>query len=88
METVFVKYWDPSEVTDGSLDTLSKKEVIDCCFRVVRYDTVGQALTAYANTQCTWSTLLDENADVEAFINEAYDALKSNNYDWLTACFT
>lgn len=88
MKTVFIRYWDPSEVTDWSFDTLSKGEVIVYCFRVVKYDSVEKALNAYANTACTWSTLLDENADVEDFIDNAYDALKNHDYDWLEANFT
>lgn len=88
MKTVYVKYWDPSEVMEGSIDTLPKSEVVKYCFRVAKYATEAAALDAYANTMCTWSTLLDEDANIEEFIDCAYDALKSHNYDWLELHFT
>ena len=88
MKTVYVKYYDPSEVMEGNINTLPKKEVLEYCFRVAHYATEADALMAYANTMCTWSTLLEDSANVEWFIDCAYDALKSHNYDWLEENFT
>lgn len=88
MKTIYVKYWDPSEAMEGTIDTLSKSDVLCYCFRVAEYSTEAEALLAYANTMCTWSTLLDQGADVNQFIEKAYDALKEHNYGWLEENFT
>lgn len=88
MKTIYVKYYNPMEVMDGTIDTLPKSEVMDYCFRVAKYPNEGAALMAYANTMCTWSTLLDEDADVEQFIECAYTALKNHDIDWLEQHFT
>lgn len=87
MQKIYVKYYDPSEVMEGTIVTLPKSDVLRYCFRVAKYNTEAEALWAYANTTCTWSTLLDEDANVEWFIDCAYDALKSHNYDWLEKYF-
>lgn len=87
MKTIYVKYYDPSEVMEGSIDMLPKSEVLKSCFRVAKYQTEGEALWTYANTMCTWSTLLEEDANVEEFIDCAYDALKSHDFDWLEQHF-
>ena len=49
---------------------------------------------AYAETPCTWSTLLDDVAEpqelaelVQEFINEAYQHIKANDYNWLEQNF-
>lgn len=87
MKTIYVKYYDPSEVMEGSIDTLPKSEVLNSCFRVAKYPTEGEALWAYANTMCTWSTLLDQDTNVKDFIERAYTALKSHDFDWLEQHF-
>ena len=87
-KTIFVRYYNPNEVMDVTPST-QDEEIKEWCFRVNRYDNEASALWAYANTPgCEWSTLLDENADVQGFINEAYRSIKSKNYDWLERNFT
>lgn len=88
MKTIFVKYYDPLEVMDESIDSLSKQEVLENCFRVVVYPNAKDALEAYANTHCTWSTLLDESANFVEFTDKAYNAIINRDYDWLENNFT
>lgn len=88
MKTIFVKYWDSTEVMGETLDNLSKEEVLHYCFRVVVYPNAKEALEAYANTQCTWSTLLDESANFVEFTDKAYNALINKDYEWLENNFT
>lgn len=88
MKTIFVKYWDPSEVMGETLDNLSKSDVLRYCFRVVVYSNAKDALEAYANTHCTWSTLLDESANFVEFTDKAYNAIINRDYDWLENNFT
>ena len=87
MKTIYVKYYDPSEVMEGTIDTLPKSDVLRYCFRVAKYATEADALWAYANTMCTWSTLLADDANVKGFIDMAYEAIKNRNYDWLEEYF-
>jgi hypothetical protein len=88
MKTIYVKYWDPSEVMGRTVDTLPKSKVMRYCFRAAKYNTEAEALWAYTSTMYTWSTLLEQGADVEQFVEEAYEALKEHNYDWLEENFT
>lgn len=88
MKTIFVKYYDPLEVMDESIDSLSKQEVLENCFRVVVYPNAREALEAYANTHCTWSTLLEESANFVEFTDKAYNAIINRDYDWLKNNFT
>lgn len=88
MKTIYVKYWDPTEVMGETIDNLSKSDVLKYCFRVVVYPNAKDALEAYANTQCTWSTLLDESANFVEFTDKAYNALINRDYDWLENNFT
>lgn len=87
MKTIYVKYYDPSEVMEGSIDTLPKSDVLRYCFRVGKYADPIAALDVYANSLCTWSTLLEDDADVDEFIETAYDALKRHDLEWLEENF-
>jgi hypothetical protein len=87
MKTIYVKYYDPSEVMEGSINTLDKSDVLRYCFRAIKYTDPTAALNAYANTICTWSTLLEDDADVDKFIETAYDALKRHDLEWLEEHF-
>lgn len=84
--TVFVRFYHPSDVMDITPYT-TDDEIKKACFRVSKYDTPGEALIAYANTQVTWSTLLDDNEDYLKFVDEAYEHIKNNDYDWLEKYF-
>ena len=83
--TVFVEFYYPSDVkTILSCDTDDKikKE----CFVVSKYDTEEEAVDAYEHTQAPWSIILDDDQDVNKFVDEAYDHLKSNDLNdrkWL-----
>ena len=80
--TIFVEFYYPSDVkTILSCDTDDKikKE----CFEVSKYDTEEEALDAYEHTQAPWSIILDDDQDVNEFVDKAYEALKNNDYRWL-----
>lgn len=86
MKTIYVKYYSPSEI--GLPSPASKEDEIAACFRAFKCTSEAHALDVYANTRCTWSTLLDDDADVNEFINEAYEHIKANDLNWLEANFT
>lgn len=90
-KTILVRYFDPYEVTDMSMEDFlrdfSEEEFKRTCFRVYEYPNEGAALWAYAESPCTWSRLLDDSADAEEFIDEATTHLKSFDFDWLEKNF-
>ena len=80
--TVFVEFYHPSDIkTILSCDTDDKlkKE----CFVVSKFDTEEEALDAYEQTKADWSVIIDDDQDVNKFVDEAYDHLKNNDYRWL-----
>ena len=80
--TIFVEFYYPSDVkTILSCDT--DDEVKKACFVVTKYYTEEEALYAYNHTQAPWSIILDDDEDVNKFVDEAYEALKNNDYRWL-----
>lgn len=94
MRTVLVRYYDPCEVMDID-PSVTEEEIKKTCFRANKYDNETNALIAYAETHCTWSTLLDDVADskelveiVQEFIDEAYEHIKAHDLDWLEQNFT
>lgn len=86
MQNVLVIYRRPESVMDVTPDT-TDEEIKENCFRVYKYKSGADALRAYANTPATWSTLIEESdpngLSVHAFIEEAYQHIKSEDYDWL-----
>lgn len=86
MKTIYVKFWSPTEV--GLPEDASEEDIKMYCFRAVKYPTEGLALIAYANTVCTYSTLLEEGANVDAFISEAYKHYVNHDVNWLEENFT
>ena len=77
MKTIYVKFLDPKEVLGTS--EVSVEDLKKYCFKAVRFPAEGYALLAYAETPCTWSTLLDEDADVEKFIDTAAYCIQQNS---------
>jgi hypothetical protein len=89
MKTIYVKYYDPREIfPDEIISQLTDEQIIDECFIAFKCSDEGHALMVYANTMCTWSTLLDDSVDVQAFIKEAYEHIKAYDLDWLEQNFT
>ena len=83
--TVFVEFYYPSDVTT-ILSCNSDDKIKEQCFEVSYFDTEEQALYAYEHTQAVWSVILDDDQDVNKFVDEAYEHLKSNNLNdrrWL-----
>lgn len=91
MQNVLVIYYRPEDVMDVTPDT-TDEEIKKNCFRARKYPSGADALWAYANTPAEWSTLIEENdpngLSVHAFIDEAYEHIKRDDYDWLCANFT
>jgi len=85
MRTILVRFYSPTEVGCEFEDEKTQKEA---CFRANQYSSEFAALDAYANTPCTWSVLLDDTSDVQAFINEAWERIKDDDYEWLEKSFT
>lgn len=92
MKTIYVKYYDPREIfPDEIIPELTDKEIISECFKSFKCQDETHALMTYANTMCTWSTLLDDSMteeNVKEWIDDAYDHIKNHDYDWLEENFT
>ena len=80
--TILVEFYYPSDVTT-ILSLTKDDEIKKECFEVSKYDTEEEALDAYEHTQAVWSVILDDDQDVNKFVDEAYEALKNNDYHWL-----
>ena len=93
MKTIYVKYYDPREIfPDDIIPELTDEQIISDCFKAFKCQDETHALMTYANTGgTTWSTLLDDSMteeDVKEGIEDAYQHIKDNNYDWLESNFT
>lgn len=86
-KTILVRYYDPNEVMDVD-STTTEEEIKKTCFRVNRYKNGIEALYGYAETSACWSTLLEEGANVQEFIDKAYEKIKKNDIGWLENNFT
>ena len=80
--TVFIEFYYPSSIIDV-LSCTDDDKIKEQCFEVSYFDTEEQALDAYENSQAVWSVIIDDDQDVHEFINNAYEALKNNDYHWL-----
>ena len=80
--TIFVEFYWLSNVMD-ILSSNTDDEIKEKCFVVSKFDTEEQAVDAYEHTQAPWSVIIDDDQDVNKFVDEAYEALKNNNYRWL-----
>lgn len=88
MKTIFVRYYHPHDVF-GDLNGVTEQDIKKHCFKVNKYATYSDALAAYSNTGgVAWSTMLDEDEDVEKWIDEAYEHIKSMDGEWLEMNFT
>ena len=80
--TVFIEFYWLSNVMD-ILSSTTDDEIKEKCFVVSKFDTPEQALDAYEQSQAVWSVIIDDDQDVHKFVDEAYEALKNNDYHWL-----
>ena len=80
--TVFVEFYYPSDVKT-ILSCNSDDNVKKACFVVSKYDTEEEATNAYEQSKAVWSVIIDDDQDVHEFVDEAYEALKNNDYRWL-----
>ena len=84
--TVFIEFYYPSSIIDV-LSCTDDDKIKEQCFEVSKYDTPEEALDAYEHTQAPWSIILDDDEDVNKFVDEAYNHLKNNDYRWLCKHF-
>ena len=89
MKTILVRFYNPKEVIDLSPRLSLDAEIRDWCFRVDRYDSEESALCAYEYYKrgCKWVTLLDEDTDVDKWIDHAYTCIKLRCNDCLKRNF-
>ena len=80
--TILVEFYYPSSIID-ILSCTDDDKIKEQCFEVSKYDTEEQAVDAYEHTQAPWSIILDDDQDVNEFVDKAYEALKNNDYRWL-----
>ena len=80
--TVFVEFYYPSDVKT-ILSCTTDDEVKKACFEVSKFDTPEEAVDAYENSKAVWSVIIDDDQNVNKFVDEAYDHLKNNDYRWL-----
>ena len=84
--TILVEFYWLNNVMD-ILSCNSDDEIKEKCFVVSKFDTLEQAVDAYEQSQAVWSIILDDDQDVNKFIDEAYGHLKNNDYRWLCKHF-
>ena len=84
--TVFIEFYYPSSIID-ILSCTDDDKIKEQCFEVSKFDTEEEAVDAYEHTQAPWSIILDDDQDVNKFVDEAYDHLKNNDYRWLCKHF-
>ena len=80
--TIFVEFYYPSDVKT-ILSCNTDDEVKKACFGVSKFDTEEEAVDAYRQSKAVWSVIIDNDQDVHEFVDEAYEALKNNDYHWL-----
>ena len=80
--TILVEFYYPSSIID-ILSCTDDNKIKEQCFEVSKFDTPEQALDSYEHTQAPWSIILDDDEDVNEFVDEAYNHLKNNDYRWL-----
>ena len=85
MKVNLVKFYSPQDMGVEFEPLEVQKE---SCFVTLRFTSEPKALWAYANSPCTWSTLKDENDDLQAFIDEAWEHIQNEDYEWLEQNFT
>ena len=80
--TILVEFYYPSDVKT-ILSCTDDDKIKEQCFEVSKFDTEEEAVYAYEHTQAPWSIILDDDQDVNKFVDKAYEALKNNDYHWL-----
>jgi len=85
MENVLIVFNAPSDLGMG--EELTDELIREKCFKVMRFDNGSEALWTYANLPCTWSHLVDEDTDTDKWCDEAFEHIKSHDYDWLEENF-
>lgn len=87
MRTIFVRFYNPNDVMDFTPET-TDEEIKEYCFKVNKYASEQLALMAYAETPGTqWSTILDDDTDIEKWIDDTYEHIKNHDTDWLEENF-
>lgn len=82
MKTVYIKVYSPFNVGLEGED-VTFNNVKKWCIKVYICRNESFALEVYANTRCDWSTLLEENADIDEFVDKVAKALIEQDIEWL-----
>ena len=80
--TILVEFYYPSDVKT-ILSCTTDDNVKKACFEVSKFDTEEEAVDAYEQSEAVWSVIIDDDQDVNKFVDNAYEALKNNDYHWL-----
>ena len=86
MRTILVKGYWPTTVGMPESEATTKS-IKDYCIRAAKYKTQTDALMAYAECMADWSTLLDEDDDIEQFMQDATNHILNHDYNWLEEHF-
>lgn len=87
MKTIFVRFYNPNDVMDVTPAT-TDEEIKEYCFKANKYESELGALMVYAETPGTqWSTILDDDTDLDKWIDDAYEHIKNHDTDWLEENF-
>lgn len=82
MKTVYIKVYSPSDV--GLEDEeITFDNVKKYCIKVYVCRNKAFAYEVYANTYCAWSTLLEDNANIDEFVDKVAKALIEQDIEWL-----
>lgn len=82
MKTIYIKVYSPFNVGLEGED-VTFNNVKKLCIKVFLCPSEAVAFSAYANTRCDWSTLLDETANIDEFVNKVTNALIEQDIEWL-----
>lgn len=86
MRTILVKGYWPNSIGMPESEATAKL-VKEHCVRAFKCANETHALMAYAECMADWSTLLDEDDDIEQFCNDAVTHILNHDYNWLEEHF-
>lgn len=86
MRTILVKGYWPNSIGMPESEATAKS-IKEFCIRAFRCKDETHALMAYAECMADWSTLLDEDDDIEQFMQDAVNHILNHDYNWLEENF-
>lgn len=85
MKTILIKCYSPQDV--GIEDEMTFYMVKHHCMRAIQYDTEAEALWAYAESPCWYSTIKDAEENWQEFVDECVRHILAKDWDWLEENF-